>query len=177
MIDSLAMDDDAVSRWLESLDRLDYYELLQVERTASADDVRSAFHAFAETFHPDGHVGASQAARAGLEQIFRRGTEAYWVLADPKLRAAYDAGMDGAAPRIRMAFSPSSVPPAPERLEDRVHSPSARPFARRAEELVLAGDYKQAKLHIMLATSREPENDALRDYLAFIEQTIAANGR
>jgi curved DNA-binding protein CbpA len=169
-----AMDDHAVSAWLEALDALDYYEVLGVERTVTADDVRRAFHAFAEMFHPDGHAGATEAARAGLDQIFRRGTEAYAVLADSKLRGVYDASLDGAEPRLRLSFTSSTPPPAAVRLEDRVRSPSARPFARRAEELVEAGDFKQAKLQIALAQFRDPDNDVLVEYLRFIERALAS---
>lgn len=77
----------------DQLDLLDYYTLLQVADAASADEIRAAFHRFALRYHPDRHAesGEEQVARAA--QIYRRGTEAYRVLCDPKMRREYDAGL------------------------------------------------------------------------------------
>ena len=179
------MDDDALFGWLELLDNLDYYELLNVAPEASADDVKGAFHTFAATFHPDGHPGRADAERAALDAIFKRGTEAYMVLSDPMMRAEYDrklvTAVSSAPPRMQ------SVPPAgmgsagggkraqsqmPPKLEDKVRATSARPFARRAEELVEKGDYRQAKLQMVMANHMDPENDALESYLRDIEEHL-----
>jgi hypothetical protein len=52
--------------------------------------------------------------------------------------------------------------------------PSARPFAQRAEELVREGDYRQAKLHLVLANHRDPENPALEEALRELEEYLAS---
>lgn len=174
------MDDDTLFAWMESLDALTYYELLQVDPTATHDDLKRAYHEFAETFHPDGHPGRAADERAALDAIFKRGTEAYSVLSEPTLRARYDAALAHAtgeepAPRVHTvpppAASRSSAPPPP-RLSDGVTSPSARAFVRRAEELVEKGDLKQAKLQMVMATHLDPENELLRDYLRQIEEQM-----
>ncbi|MEW5852438.1 MAG: DnaJ domain-containing protein [Myxococcota bacterium] len=94
------------------LDRLDLYQLLGVERTASADDVMAAFHALSLEFHPDRYTWLpSGALRDRLTAIYRRVTEAFRVLSDPQERAAYEellrVGSHPAPPEV--------VPPAPER--------------------------------------------------------------
>ena len=53
-----------------------------------------------------------------------------------------------------------------------VRTPSARPFARRAEELVSKGDLPQAKLQLALAVRIDPGNDALEDYLRALDAHI-----
>jgi DnaJ-class molecular chaperone len=169
------MDRDAIRQWLRVLDDLTYYVLLGVAEDATLDRLKEAFHVFAEDFHPDSHLGRLEDEREGVGRIFRRGTEAYRVLADPLLRASYDKWLaEGLPPSV--ASRRSSLPPAkeraqagPKRLEDAIKAPMARPFARRAEELAKAGDFKQAKLQLTMARHYEPNNEALEGFLKELE--------
>ncbi len=62
----------------------DYYDVLGVPRTATADDLKSAFRKQARQFHPD----VNKAPDA--EEKFKEINEAYAVLSDVEKRAAYD---------------------------------------------------------------------------------------
>jgi curved DNA-binding protein CbpA len=168
----MASDVDHLSAWLVAIDGMTYYDLLGVLPEADIDELRDAFHVFCETFHPDGHTGRGAAERESLTTIFKRGTEAYAVLTDERLRAQYDAQMlaSGDGPPPRLSLSPLSRPPsrapgAPVPLEESVRAPSARPFARRAEELIRSGDLKQAKLQLVMASHMDPGNEALETAL------------
>ena len=171
---------DPFRAWLAVLDDLTYYELFGLDRHAGADDVREAFHAFCDTFHPDRHFGRNDEERDAVSAIFKRGTEAYLVLGDAGLRGHYDAELTARPaslpPRIR--FSSHARPmrsQAPEavKLED-VASAMARPYARRAEELIRAGDLRQAKLQLVMATHFDPDNEMLVGALREVEARLKA---
>ncbi|HLE76937.1 MAG TPA: molecular chaperone DnaJ [bacterium] len=63
----------------------DYYDILGVDRTASADEIKRAFRRLAREHHPDVKKHDPQA-----EERFKGINEAYRVLSDPERRAHYD---------------------------------------------------------------------------------------
>jgi molecular chaperone DnaJ len=62
-----------------------YYEVLEVERGASEQEIKAAFRRLAKDCHPDRHGGDK-----GAEQRFKEINEAYEILKDPQKRGAYD---------------------------------------------------------------------------------------
>ena len=177
------MDSEVLFEWLKLLDSLDYYELLfELNPDAPPEDVKRAFHAFAATFHPDAHPTRTDEEKRALDTIFKRGTEAYAVLSDPDLRAEYDAAFAKAAATEsgrppRMVTIPPTYPRASSdarSLEDIVRTRSAVPFARRAAELIEAGDLRQAKLQLVIAKFRDPGNDALEAYIRALDAKLNA---
>lgn len=79
-------------------EKRDYYELLGVARTASADEIRSAYRKAALKYHPDRNPGDKEA-----ERKFKEMSQAYDVLSDEKKRQLYDQhgheGLRGTATR------------------------------------------------------------------------------
>ena len=78
------------------MEKRDYYEVLGVEKNASADEIKKAYRKKAIQYHPDRNPGDKEA-----EEKFKEAAEAYDVLSNPDKRARYDqfghAGMSGAA--------------------------------------------------------------------------------
>ncbi len=74
----------------------DYYEILEVSKSASADEIKKAYRKKAIQYHPDKNPGDKAS-----EEMFKEAAEAYEVLSDDQKRARYDqyghAGVGGAA--------------------------------------------------------------------------------
>src|SRR5579862_8828656 len=64
----------------------DFYEVLSVTRTSSAEEIKSAYRKAALKWHPD----RNPENKTQAEHHFREATEAYSVLSDSEKRAAYD---------------------------------------------------------------------------------------
>ena len=76
-------------------EKRDYYEVLGVEKGATAEEIKKAYRKKAIQYHPDKNPGDKEA-----EEKFKEAAEAYDVLSDPQKKARYDqfghAGMSGA---------------------------------------------------------------------------------
>ena len=81
----------------------DYYEVLGVDKNASADDIKKAYRKMAIKYHPDKNPGDKEA-----EEKFKEAAEAYSVLSDADKKARYDqfghAGVEGAGPDFSGGF-------------------------------------------------------------------------
>lgn len=78
------------------MEKRDYYEVLEVTKTSTVEEIKKAYRKKAIQYHPDKNPGDKTA-----EEKFKEAAEAYGVLSDPDKRARYDqfghAGVGGAA--------------------------------------------------------------------------------
>lgn len=69
----------------------DYYEILEISRSATPEEIKSAYRRMALRYHPDKNPGNKEA-----EEKFKAAAEAYSVLIDPSKKSIYDQfGHDG----------------------------------------------------------------------------------
>jgi molecular chaperone DnaJ len=95
----------------------DYYGILGVKKTASADDIRKAFRKLARKYHPDVNPGDKSA-----EEKFKTLSEANDVLSDPKKRKIYD----------QLGFYSDNIDPATAEAYARGGGQAASPFGGSA---------------------------------------------
>lgn len=78
------------------MSKRDYYEILEISRTATEAEIKKAYRKMALKYHPDKNPGDREA-----EEKFKESAEAYEVLSDPQKRQRYDqfghAGVGGAS--------------------------------------------------------------------------------
>ncbi|MBX3383962.1 MAG: molecular chaperone DnaJ [Phycisphaeraceae bacterium] len=85
----------------------DYYEILGIEKTADAEEIKRAYRRLAMKYHPDRNPGDAEA-----EQKFKEAAEAYEILADEQKRSIYDQyGHEGLRGRGAAAHDFSRMDP------------------------------------------------------------------
>ena len=76
------------------MSKRDYYEVLGVDKGASASEIKKAYRKLALKYHPDKNPDDTKA-----EEKFKEAAEAYEILSDPQKKSRYDqfghAGMGG----------------------------------------------------------------------------------
>lgn len=105
-----------LARYSRAMAKRDFYEVLGVPRTASAEDIRRAHRRLARQYHPD--VNKSPDAAARFAQI----QEAYEALSDPEKRRRYDRygsveGPEAASPPRTGTYAWSGVGGTPSEGE------------------------------------------------------------
>ena len=95
MIDGLRVGVQAKNR----IPDVNYYEILELPRTASLDEVKAAYKKMASVVHPD---------KGGSAMLFRLVKEAYEVLSDPIKRKQHDSDLAGSSGGNRQANSQNS---------------------------------------------------------------------
>ena len=68
----------------------DYYKILEVDKNATAEQIKKAYRRLAMTYHPDRNPGDASA-----EEKFKEINEAYDVLSDAEKRKKFDLMADG----------------------------------------------------------------------------------
>jgi curved DNA-binding protein CbpA len=136
-----------------------HYEVMGVVRTASLDEVKRAYYSHAKRFHPDlFRRDADAPLQQQIDAAFAKIAQAYDVLKDSSLRAAYDLKLA----KRKLGGTPQSAPPSvaqPDRDEAGTHSAEGATGAR--EDAPLNSDAEQKFQQGMTALQ---QNDLTRAY-------------
>jgi len=87
-----------------------FYEILEIARTASGEEIERAYERALAMYGPDSLVTYTLLAPEDAELLSRRIEDARTVLLDPQARAAYDASLPGEPPRDADSGVASSSP-------------------------------------------------------------------
>jgi DnaJ-class molecular chaperone len=152
------------------LDRIDYYRLLRVDRSASATDIRTGYHKMRRELHPDRFLAEDPAIQQALDRIARRLNEAYVVLRDGTRRTAYDRGL--AEGRLRYEEELVEKIQA-ERTAASGTTPNGKRFFKLMEEDEKRGDLQRALTNLKMALTFEPQNEGFKTKIAELEARVA----
>lgn len=81
---------------------MDYYQLFDIPRSASLEEIEDRYHYFAKRYHPD------RAKSPDAQEKFIKVKEAYETLKDPQKRKAYDMSLPPEEKAIELSIAPES---------------------------------------------------------------------
>ncbi len=161
----------ALHKLATSLNGLDYFELLGVEKGAGLSEIKRAFYKASRTWHPDRffHLPPSGFKNA-VQEVYKRITEAYAVLRDDVRRPKYLADVTGPDRAARLRFSETSEVEAKaekqkEREEQVGTTPKGRQFYATGMADLAAGRFAAAERSLKMALTFEPQNALYKDKL------------
>jgi DnaJ-class molecular chaperone len=171
--------------WAESLETMNYYDILRVAYDASPQDIQRAFHALALRCHPDRFVDEPVEVGEAASAVFKRLVEAYDVLRRPPMRARYDAELRKAtsasgghpAQGAGARFDEHAVAEKPK-FEQRTlfmiaRNPKAKQFAAKADRFLSNGQLEEARIQVITAYQHDPGNEELKERLDILYEALA----
>ncbi len=165
-----------LERLFLGLDGLDYFEVLGLPQAAAPADIKRAFHHLSRTYHPDRFFQSSDIAlRAQVHSVYKRVTEAYFVLRDDARRKKYLADVSGPDRPRKLRFDELAEAETKAAVKKEVAEqigthPKGRQFFQVGLGDLEAGRFSAAERNIKLALTYEPTNPL---YLAKLEEARA----
>jgi len=173
-------------RWKEitdraaTIDRADYFSMLEVAKDATTQEVETAYFALAKIWHPDRLPPELSPVRDPCARVFGRMSEARQTLADAALRERYmklvaeGSGSPEMQETVARVVEASTHFQKAEVCFKRNDAAGAEEYCRRAIEL----DDTQPDYHALLAwlVSKKPENQteaATREAIKVLDRAIA----
>ncbi|GMU08005.1 hypothetical protein ASNO1_42580 [Corallococcus caeni] len=161
------------------LDQMDYFELLSLERTAAPGDIKKAFYRESRVYHPDRFFHLeSKALKDQVNELYKRVTEAYYVLRDDTKRKKYLTDIAGPDRAQKLRFTDASESEtkaaAKKEQEEQIGThPKGRQFYTQAQKDLEAGNPSAAERNLKMALTYEPSNARYKEALAEAQKQTA----
>lgn len=150
---------------------LDYYQLLEIGRRASAAQVRTAYHEVARRYHPDRLRTHGGEAVGSAERIAKRVSEAYAVLRDPRRRKLYDQQLDEGTRRLALVEGGAQADrQASDERQGR--TPNGKRYIALANQDLAREDWPGAQRNLQMALTYERENGWVKEMLAELKKKL-----
>ncbi|QSQ18210.1 DnaJ domain-containing protein [Myxococcus landrumensis] len=153
------------------LDQLDYFEVLLLERTAAPADIKKAFYRESRTYHPDRffHI-TDKLLKEQVHELYKRVTEAYYVLRDDTKRKKYLADISSPERAQKLRFTEASEAEtkaaAKKEQEEQIGThPKGRQFYQQAQKDIEANNWSAAERNLKMALTYEPANARYKESL------------
>jgi DnaJ-class molecular chaperone len=165
------------------LDQMDYFEVLMVERTSAPADIKSAFYRESRTYHPDRffHLDNKE-LKDRVHELYKRVTEAYYVLRDDAKRRQYTANISGPERAQKLRFTESSEAEtraaSKRQVEEQIGvHPKGRQFYQTGAADADAGRWASAERNLKMALTYEPANTRYKEKLAEVQKVLLEESR
>jgi curved DNA-binding protein CbpA len=161
--------------WAESLEQLNYYEVLRIEPAASSAEVQEAFHDLSLRCHPDRFVDDGPEVSAAAAVVFKRAVEAYNILRRPTLRQRYDAELSktgGSALKLDEHAIVEKKKHEQRTLFMIAQDVKAKKFAAKADAFLAQGNLESARIQLISAVQNDPGNEELKERLDILYEAL-----
>ena len=169
--------------WAESLETMNYYDILRVAPDASPKQIQKAFHDLSLNCHPDRFVEEPVEVGQAAAVVFKRLAEAYDVLRRPPMRVRYDAELrkstaaHGGPGNAATRFDEHAVAAKPTFEQRTLHmiarNPKAKQYAAKADLFLSNGQLEHARIQLITAYQHDPGNDELKERLDILYEALA----
>jgi len=162
----------------EALDGSDYFAVMRLPRDAGAVQIKKAFHHWSRTLHPDRFYNLEDAAlKAQVSELYKRITEAYFVLRDEVKRKKYLEDVSGPDRAARLRYTEQTEAEvkaqAKKQVEEQLGThPKARQFFAEALKDEAAGRFKDAERNVKSALMYDLQNAAYKAKLAEVTDAL-----
>jgi curved DNA-binding protein CbpA len=158
------------------LDQLDYFQILKLTPAAGHDQIQQAFHNESRVYHPDRyHSLPDSPFKQQVNRIYKRMTEAYFVLRDDRKRAKYLADLASPDRASKLRYTEESEQESKQAAKKAVQeqigtTPKGRQLYQQAVKDLEGGRAENAVRGLMLALTFEPQNQLFKDKLREAEK-------
>ena len=165
------------------LDQMDYFEILLVDRTVAPGDIKKAFYRESRAYHPDRFFHLSdKELKERVNELYKRVTEAYYVLRDDAKRRQYTADISGPERAQKLRFTESSEAEtraaSKRQVEEQIGvHPKGRQFYQTGAADADAGRWASAERNLKMALTYEPANSRYKDKLAEVQKVLLEESR
>ena len=162
---------DQILEWIE---KVDYYQLFNLQPGASSTDIKAAYFKLSKQYHPDRFfTTAEKDSRDKITTVFKRMNEAYTVLKNPEKRRRYDKAISGPDRAKNLRYQPGEedkqILVSPENQAKTVNGKKYLKLALIAEQ---KKDWRNAEMNLQFAVKYEPENDFMKKMLERVKEEI-----
>lgn len=158
--------------WAESLETLNYYEILRVPTDASPAEVQRAFHELSLRCHPDRFVEEGREVARAAASVFKRAAEAYNILRKPVFRKRYDAELKKGKITLNERAIEEKKKHEQRTLLMIAKGPKAKQFAAKADDLLSQGKLDAARIQLISAVQNDPDNEELKERLQIVYEAL-----
>jgi DnaJ-class molecular chaperone len=156
----------------------DYFQILRVQKGARPAEIQRAFHKSSRAYHPDRYYQLPDLAlKEKINRVYKRMTEAYFVLRDEAKRVRYVAEIEGPERDKKLRFSEASETEiklaAKKQAEEEIGTtPKGRQFYAAGTAEMEAGRWSAAERSLKMAVTYEPANALYKEKLAEAQQKL-----
>ncbi|MDP1822088.1 MAG: DnaJ domain-containing protein [Archangium sp.] len=168
----------ALRKLAQGLNAIDYFQTLGLTQQATPGDIKKAFYKESRTYHPDRffHLADSQ-EKTDIGSIYKRITEAYYVLRDDTKRKKYVSDLASADRGNKLRYTEATESELKAETRKTVEEefgthPKARPFFKTGLAEIEKGNLAAAVSALKMGLTYEPGNTRFKEKLVEIQNKI-----